>query len=111
MISQVLTDGSSAELTSPVSGIVLLLLTALRQTYRVETTETRRDETDKNGVAKNSSHYVPVLDATLGSADSRMWKSGSGSIAVYPTALQVVLKGIVTWISSTSKKNSGLYWI
>ena len=36
LLNKVLTEGASTELTSPVSGIVLLLMTALRQTYRQE---------------------------------------------------------------------------
>ena len=95
LLNKVSADGASNELTSSVSGIVLILLTALRQTYRLP-----------EAPAKPAAdpQYVPVLDATLGSSDSRMW-GGAGSkqsSIVYPTALQVVLRGIVTWISSTS---------
>lgn len=103
LLNKVLADGASNELTSPVSGIVLILLTALRQTYRMAAPETPAAK------ASVDPQYVPVLDATLGSSDSRMWGgAGAGgskhSSIVYPTALQVVLRGIVTWISSTSKK-------
>ena len=106
LLNKVLADGASNELTSPVSGIVLILLTALRQTYR-------QPETSDAAAAVASAakqvdpQYVPVLDATLGSSDSRMWGGAAAgskhSSIVYPTALQVVLRGIVTWISSTSK--------
>jgi len=101
LLNKVLSDGSSPELTSPVSGIVLLLLTALRHTYNG-----RRGGGGVAGGDQSNDQYVPLLDATMGSADSRMWsknnRSSNSAFPVYPTALQVVLKGLVTWISSTS---------
>ena len=85
LLNKVHSEGASAELTSPVSGIVLLLLTALRHTYLT-------------GKAKDqkADGYVPILDAS-----TQMFTKKS---MVYPTALQVVLKGLVVWISGTSKQ-------
>ena len=108
LLNKVLADGASNELTSPVSGIVLILLTALRQTYRQPETSDAAAAAVASAAKQVDPQYVPVLDATLGSSDSRMWGKAAAagskhSSIVYPTALQVVLRGIVTWISSTSK--------
>ena len=81
------------ELANQVSGVVLLLLAALRQTYA-----------DDDGGAEDASgedgNYVTLLDA--GKKDE-----GKKSV-VYSSALHVILKGLVQWIGNTSESLSRL---
>ena len=79
-IKQVLADGAMLEMTNQVSGVVLLLMTSLRQTYNAKTDSSTHPDA-----------YVTMLDETP--------KDGS---KMYSAALQAILKGLVMWIVGTS---------
>ena len=80
-----------AELTNLVSGAVLLLMTALRQTYsnQIETVVS----------VGRSDNYVSILDSTV-NRDAQTVGDGS---SIYSTALHVILRGLISWITNTSK--------
>ena len=82
-------EGISIDLTSQVSGVVLMLLTTLRRTYD----GSKHFNSDEN--AQDSFFGLPLLDHP---------ERGSGRSVIYPSGLQVILKGLILWITST---NSG----
>ncbi len=92
LLNKVLADGTMPDLANQVSGVVLLLLTALMQTY---------DNPDDalnpaSGVSSKPDNYISMLDSTRTSQQRQ-------KTTVYSTALQVILKGLIMWISNTSK--------
>ncbi len=98
LLNKVLADRTMPELANQVSGVVLLLITALRQTY----------SSDGSGssatIAKGADYYVSILD----SSSSQLSGAGGSDVArkssvVYSTALHVVLKSLVHWVGNTSK--------
>ena len=82
-------DGISLDLSSQVSGVVLLLLTTLRRTYE-GTKYFKNDES-----VQDSFFGLPLLDHP---------DKGPTRSVIYPSGLQVILKGLILWITST---NSG----
>ncbi len=104
LLNKVLADGTMPELANQVSGVVLLLLTALRQTY-----ENAKDDspsksanavTGAAAAAASSSSYVSILDSGTRTGT----KEKRNKSVVYSTALHVILKGLIMWISNTSKR-------
>ena len=82
-------EGISIDLSSQVSGVVLLLLTRLRRTYD-GSKHFKNDES-----SQDSFLGLPLLDHS---------ERGAGRSVIYPSGLQVILKGLILWITST---NSG----
>jgi len=89
LFNKVLAEGATAELANQVSGAVLLLLAALRQTY-----------TSAKATSRVDIQFVSLLDANGGDASQRR-----GASTLYSTSLQVILKGLILWITNTSKRN------
>ena len=58
-------DGALLEMTNQVSGVVLLLMTALRQTY----------DSNKTDADKDSSAYVTILDEGRSKEASKLYSS------------------------------------
>ena len=83
LLNKVSTEEAVPGLTILVSSAVLLLLTSLRETYE--------KTPDKKSVL--GSTYVGVLDAATLEASS------SGEI--FSSSLQVILKGLIAWITSS----------
>jgi len=82
LLNKVSSENPVAGLDTLVSSTVLLLLTALRNTYT--------NTPDKQAIMGDT--YVGILDSTI---------SGMvGSEQVYSASLQVVLKGLIGWILS-----------
>ena len=78
-------EGISTELSSQVSGVVLLLLTTLRHTY---------DKQKNNKGEGNRESFLPLLDVSKSTASNKS--------VIYPSGLQVILKGLIMWITSTN---------
>lgn len=83
LLNKVLSDGALLEMTNQVSGVVLLLMTALRQTYEGQ---------GKAKMEANETH-VSILDEG---------RSKLEASKLYSSALQAILKGLVMWIVGTS---------
>ena len=79
-------EGIIPELSNQVSGVVLLLLTTLRHTFD------RQKGADKSDGNRDS--FLPLLDVSK--------RSGTSKSVIYPSGLQVILKGLVTWITSSN---------
>ena len=95
LLNKVLSEGALAELANPVSGVVILLLVSLRQTYNAST-ETRNQ----------TEAYVSILDSLQSLKSGGREQASSGPTSrMYSTALQVILKGLITWIIETSNKS------
>ncbi|XP_040581995.1 nuclear pore complex protein Nup205 [Lepeophtheirus salmonis] len=92
LLNKVLQDGTMSELSNKVSGVLLLLLAALRQTYIA--TESI------DGPMLMGESYVPILDAQTSVLNNPGKKNSINR--VYSTALQVILKGLIQWIEGTS---------
>ena len=90
LLNKVLDDSTMPELANQVSGVVLLLLAALRQTYSVSV--------DTAMIMGES--YVSLLDATPAAGSTSRTPARP---KVYSAALQVILKGLIQWIVGTSK--------
>ena len=65
LLNKVLADGALLEMTNQVSGVVLLLMTALRQTY----------DSNKTDADKDSSAYVTILDEGRSKEASKLYSS------------------------------------
>ena len=65
LLNKVLADGALLEMTNQVSGVVLLLMTALRQTYN----------SNKTDADKDSSAYVTILDEGRSKEASKLYSS------------------------------------
>ncbi len=94
LLNKVLADGTMPELANQVSGVVLLLVAALRQTYR-HTNAAAVDAAKPSAGASDT--FVPLLDSTSAAGSSARQHS-----VVYPSSLHVVLKGLIMWVSATS---------
>ena len=75
----------SLEMTNQVSGVILLLMTSLRQTY---SGDNKKDNDPKESNSNNET-FISILDGG-GAGDSK------GKL--YSAALQAILKGLVMWI-------------
>lgn len=109
LLNKVLVDDTLPELANQVSGVVLLLLASLRQTYSSSNSDPSESR-DRAGA--RGDNFVSILDATqLNRTVSH--QTASKSSMVYSTALYVILKGLILWINSTSasaqKVRSNLY--
>ena len=91
LLNKVLADNTMPELTNQVSGVVLLLIAALRQTYL------SKEGSGSSGSGGSRENYVSILDAVRDRDPNR-----ASSAPLYSTALHVILKGLVMWITSTS---------
>ncbi len=99
LLNKVLADGTMAELANQVSGVVLLLLAALRQTY-----DNGSAGDSKGASSTKKDNYVSILDSTArAAAGSTSGGDGRQKSMVYSTALHVILKGLIMWTSNTSK--------
>ena len=89
LLNKVLADGALLEMTNQVSGVVLLLMTALRQTY------SGKNKKDLTSNDRNNETFISILDAgnDLG---------GETQGKLYSAALQAILKGLLMWIIGTS---------
>ena len=67
ILNKVLSDGALLEMTNQVSGVILLLLTALRQTYE--------GSNKKDSVGQNPEAYVTILDQSRAKETSRLYSS------------------------------------
>ena len=65
LLNKVLADGALLEMTNQVSGVILLLMTALRQTY----------DGPKSDIGKDSSAYVTILDEGRSKEASKLYSS------------------------------------
>ena len=72
------------EMTNQVSGVILLLMTSLRQTYSGD----KKDDHPKDRSTINET-FISILDG--GGA-------GESKGKLYSAALQAILKGLVMWI-------------
>ena len=72
------------EMTNQVSGVILLLMTSLRQTYSGD----KKDDHPKERSTTNET-FISILDG--GGA-------GESKGKLYSAALQAILKGLVMWI-------------
>eukprot|EP00095_Tigriopus_kingsejongensis_P011855 maker-scaffold180_size281610-snap-gene-0.27 protein:Tk11855 transcript:maker-scaffold180_size281610-snap-gene-0.27-mRNA-1 annotation:"nuclear pore complex protein nup205" len=103
LLNKVLVDDTLPELANQVSGVVLLLLASLRQTY----TSSAETGDSQGGRVDN---FVSILDTT---DLNRTSASVTTTSLVYSTSLYVILKGLILWINSTSasaqKVRSNLY--
>lgn len=88
LLNKVLPHGAAPELTSQVSGVVLLLLASLRQTYY---TARPRD----------SSNESSSRDELPSTSEESLHQQATPN--VFSSALGVILKGLLTWIENTSK--------
>jgi nuclear pore complex protein Nup205 len=89
LLNKVSADNAMLEMTNQVSGVVLVLMASLRQTYG------KTKKTSEDGGGGRQDAYVTILDDTtriISSASSRL----------YSAALQAILKGLVMWIVGTS---------
>lgn len=81
LLNKVTGDSVVLGLSTLVSSAVLLLLTSLRETYE--------DSTEKKTILGET--FVGVLDAELEESSPR---------EIFSSSLQVILKGLVSWIST-----------
>ena len=81
--------------------MVLLLLTALRQTYVASSPSSGGGQSSGN----KDQQYVSILDSTkqAGAMQTSLASKEQREAIVYSTALFVILKGLVLWINGTSK--------
>ncbi|XP_056015581.1 nuclear pore complex protein Nup205-like isoform X3 [Ostrea edulis] len=84
-------DDALTELTAPVAGIILTLMTNLRQCFCQD------GITDDEG-----SRFLTMLDSTAGLGQTRSWGQGSGSRTQFASSLQLVLKGVIDHILLSS---------
>ena len=71
------------EMTNRVSGVILLLMTSLRQTYSGD----KKDDHPKERSTTNET-FISILDGGAGESKGKL----------YSAALQAILKGLVMWI-------------
>lgn len=101
LLNKVHLDGANLELSNALSGIVLILLTSLRATYRIysSSSSTRFVEAQQRRLEANSDR-APILDNSLVRQKGRHGSTSSSMI--YPSGLQVILRGLIVWITSSS---------
>jgi hypothetical protein len=94
LIAKVLDDHTMPELSNQVSGVVLLLLVALRHTYSPTVADGVHSE------ARGAAHIFQAVDADAGQKrESRQNVQQKN----YSTSLHVILRGLISWIISTSE--------
>ena len=94
---QVSDEEAVPELTSPVAGVILTLVSNLRHCFLTDQTELTE--------LQNLSHYVSLLDGatTASASQSSLLEQGTGVRTVFSSSLQVVLKGLIEHIMRSSK--------
>lgn len=86
-------DEALTELTAPVAGIILTLMTNLRQCFCQEPVTEDNDP----------STFLSMLDATPGLGQTAAWGQGSGSRTQFASSLQLVLRGVIDHILLSSE--------
>lgn len=84
-------DDALTELTAPVAGIILTLMTNLRQCFCQEPV-----------TEDDPSTFLSMLDATPGLGQTAAWGQGSGSRTQFASSLQLVLRGVIDHILLSS---------
>ncbi|XP_062614073.1 nuclear pore complex protein Nup205-like [Saccostrea cucullata] len=84
-------DDALTELTAPVAGIILTLMTNLRQCFCQDSV------TDDE-----ASHFLTMLDSTAGQGQMGSWGQVSGSQTQFASSLQLVLRGVIDHILLSS---------
>lgn len=85
-------DDALTELTAPVAGIILTLMTNLRQCFCQEPV-----------TEDDPSTILSMLDATPGLGQTAAWGQGSGSRTQFASSLQLVLRGVIDHILLSSE--------
>lgn len=85
-------DDALTELTAPVAGIILTLMTNLRQCFCQEPV-----------TEDDPSTFLSMLDATPGLGQTTAWGQGSGSRTQFASSLQLVLRGVIDHILLSSE--------
>lgn len=89
---QVTEEDTLTELTAPVAGIILTLMTNLRQCFCPD--PVTEDE---------ASQVLTLLDSTGGLGQSAAWGQKAGSRTQFASSLQLVLRGVIDHILLSSK--------
>ena len=89
---QVTEEDTLTELTAPVAGIILTLMTNLRQCFCPD--PVTEDE---------ASQVLTLLDSTGGLGQSAAWGQRAGSRTQFASSLQLVLRGVIDHILLSSK--------
>ena len=85
-------EDTLTELTAPVAGIILTLMTNLRQCFCPDPV------TDDE-----ASQVLTLLDSTGGLGQSAAWGQRAGSRTQFASSLQLVLRGVIDHILLSSK--------
>ncbi|KAK3096434.1 hypothetical protein FSP39_000076 [Pinctada imbricata] len=92
LLQKVADEDALMELTSPVSGVILTLMTNLRQCFLNE-----HSPSEDTG-----SMYPSLLDSTATSTQTVTWGEKSGSRTLFATSLKLVLQGLIDHILKSS---------
>ncbi|XP_061177614.1 nuclear pore complex protein Nup205-like isoform X2 [Saccostrea echinata] len=90
-------DDALTELTAPVAGIILTLMTNLRQCFCQDSV------TDEE-----TSQFLTMLDSTVGQGQTGSWGQVSGSRTQFASSLQLVLRGVIDHILLSKAGGDGV---
>jgi len=99
VLSQVSKKEAVAELTRPVAGVLLTLMSNLSQTFRVAD---MAEATVQPSDTEQLSQYIALLDDSRALPSSKSVSSCGGSRSSYAALFQVVLRGLLQHVIGCS---------
>ena len=97
---QVSKNEASAELTRPVAGVLLTLMSNLSQTFRAADMS---EAAERHADSDQLSQYIALLDDSRTVPTSKSGSFCGGSRSTYASSFQVVLRGLLQHMIGSSK--------